>query len=234
MLASGREVLETVAQQVAVILERRLGGRDAGDPFLCVIEGLARAAEANMEDAAHHIVRVGEYAAELARALNLPHREVQSIRLAARVHDVGKLHVPREILLKPGPLSEDERREVQRHTLYGAQILAGLPHLRTARQTALFHHECWDGSGYPHGLRGEEIPLPARIVRLADVYDALRSARVYKPPLDHPTACRIILEGDERTRPSHFDPWVLRAFRRVAGRLAELFEAGCSRYGEEP
>jgi hypothetical protein len=234
VLAARRDILEAVAQQVAVILERRLRGREAGDAFLCVIEGLARAAEANEEDAARHIVRVGEYAAELARALNLPNREVQTIRLAARVHDVGKLHVPREILLKPGPLSEAERIEMQRHTLYGARILAGAPGLAVARQTALFHHECWDGSGYPYGLQGEKIPLPARIVRLADVYDALRSSRVYKPPLDHATAYRIILEGDERTRPTQFDPRVLKAFRQVAGRLAEIFESGWPWHGEEP
>ncbi|MGQ9532162.1 MAG: HD-GYP domain-containing protein [Desulfotomaculales bacterium] len=168
------------------------------------------------------------------RALDLPDREARAIRLAARVHDVGKLQVPREIPRKPGPLSEAERIEMQRHTLYGARILADAPGLVVARQTALFHHECWDGSGYPYGLRGEEIPLPARIARLADVYDALRSSRVYKPPLDRATAYRIILEGDERTRPTHFDPRILKAFRQVAGRLAQIFESGCPCRGEEP
>ncbi len=222
-LQTKRQLLEAVARQLALILDRYLAGQEVEDAFLYVIETLARAAEANEEDAARHIMRVGEYSYELARELGLPAREARAIRYAARVHDVGKLHVPPEILHKAGPLTPAERSEMQRHTLYGARILGDAPRLALARQIALYHHECWDGSGYPYGLRGEKIPLPARIVHIADIYDALRSHRVYKAPMDHATACRIILTGDEKTKPTHFDPEILRAFRRVEGRFAEIF-----------
>jgi HD-GYP domain-containing protein (c-di-GMP phosphodiesterase class II) len=113
---------------------------------------------------------------------------------------------------------------MQKHTLYGAKILGDHPRLRMAKNVALTHHEKWDGSGYPFGLKGEAIPLEGRIIGVADQYDALRSKRLYKPAFDHETTCKILLEGWERTSPSHFDPAVLRAFKAIAERFAEIYE----------
>lgn len=129
-----------------------------------------------------HCARVGELAAALAEQLHLDEGTVESIRAAAPLHDVGKVAVSQRILLKPGPLTPDEMEVVCRHTVIGGFLLSGteLPLLRLASEIALYHHERWDGTGYPRGLCAEEIPLSARIVAVADVFDALTSDRSYK------------------------------------------------------
>lgn len=163
----------------------------------------------------------------LARALGLSERQTALLAAAAPFHDVGKLAIPSSILEKTGTLDRDEWRVIQSHPILGAGLLVGSsnPLLRTAREIALAHHERWDGSGYPYGLRGREIPLPARVVALADHYDALRSARPYKSAMSHGEACRILLEGSSaRTRPRHFDPAVLEAFDRVEPRFELLYD----------
>jgi putative nucleotidyltransferase with HDIG domain len=142
---------------------------------------LARAAEAKDEDTGEHVARVGELTAALAERIGMPEAEVEDIRYAAMLHDVGKLHVPDRILLKPGPLLPDEWELMRQHTVWGAKIMGSSSAFETARVIARWHHEDWDGAGYPDGLRRDAIPLVARIVRLADVFDALRSDRPYKP-----------------------------------------------------
>jgi len=198
--------------------------RETEEAFVYTIKALARASEVNDEDTGNHILRVGEYAAVIAEALGSPKSFVEAIRIQAPIHDVGKIHTPPSILRKPANLSPEEVAVMREHAERGAKILGDHPRLALARNIALTHHERWDGSGYPRGLKGEQIPIEGRIVTLADQYDALRNKRVYKPPFDHRSACSILLEGDGRTKPGHFDPAVLAAFKSSETRFQQIFE----------
>jgi putative nucleotidyltransferase with HDIG domain len=204
---------ETIAGQV----------KENEEAFLYTIKALARAAEANDEDTGNHIIRVNEYAYEIACELGLPEDLANEVRYSAQMHDVGKIHTPSSILQKPGRLTPEEWEEIKKHTVYGVKILGGSPRLEVARQIALNHHERWDGTGYPGGKKGEEIPLAARIVAICDVYDALRNKRVYKPAFDHETTCNIIIDGDGRTTPEQFDPEVYNIFRKIRSRFQEIY-----------
>jgi putative two-component system response regulator len=147
------------------------------------IQRLAFVAEFKDENTAQHIRRMSQYAAVLARKLSLSPTEVETIQHASPMHDVGKIFVPSEILLKPGSLTAEEYELMKQHTLVGGKILVGSHSrlLQAAEEIALTHHERWDGTGYPAGLAGEGIPLPGRICAIADVFDALTSSRPYKP-----------------------------------------------------
>ena len=217
-------VLSSVAMQSLFLRSLASQIRDTESAFEYMVLALARASEANDEDTGDHILRVGNYCALLARQLNLSEKLVQVIRIQASLHDVGKIHISPAILKKPGKLTNEEWREMKMHTLHGSKIIGDHHRMSTADRIALSHHERYDGSGYPYGLSGEQIPVEGRIMNLADQYDALRNARCYKPAFDHETTCRIILEGDGRTLPQHFDPQVLAVFRDTHGRFAEVFE----------
>ena len=183
------------------------------EAFQVSIRLLARAAEIHDEGTGQHIVRVNEYSYALAKLAGMPDAWCDEIRYSAQLHDVGKMSVDAAVLKKNGPLNDSERREMDRHTLYGYQILSASSRMTMGAEIAHCHHEKWDGTGYPRGLRGEQIPLSARIVQIADVYDALRAARPYKPGLSHEQAVSIMLHGDERIDPaSHYDPRLLQLF----------------------
>jgi putative nucleotidyltransferase with HDIG domain len=169
---------------------------------------LARGAEAKDTDTGDHVVRVQLLAEELARATGVDTERAADIGWSAMLHDVGKLHVPDRILLKPGPLSADEWAIMRRHPVWGAEILAQGEGFEVARRIARWHHENIDGSGYPDGLRGERIPLEARIVRIADAFDAMTHPRPYQPA----RAIEWALEELARCAGTQFDLELARLF----------------------
>jgi putative two-component system response regulator len=178
---------------------------------------LARASRYKDEETGAHIDRLSHYARAMALYIGWEVPRAQRLFAVAPMHDVGKIGVPDAVLGKQGPLTEEEWQTIRQHPQLGADLLEGSasPLLEMAREVALTHHERWDGSGYPHGLQGDQIPIAGRIVMLCDLYDALRSQRPYKPSYTHRKTCDIMLNGNDRTKPTHFDPALLEAFREM-------------------
>ncbi len=172
---------------------------------------LAMASEARDDMTGDHIRRIQRITARLCRQLGLDADLTEEISFASILHDVGKIHIPDHILKKPGPLTDSEFALMQAHTVVGERILGRKPFYHTARQIARHHHERWDGNGYPDGLAGEDIPLAARIVTVADVYDALTHERPYKPAWkpEKAMAAMEVFTG------KIFDPDIFRAFQAM-------------------
>lgn len=207
-----------------------------------VIYCLARAAELRDDDTGHHVLRVGKYAAVIGRTLGLDDYSVEMLEQAAQLHDIGKIGIPDEILLKPGRLDPEQYARMQKHVGLGQKIIEPLsqadwetlkhhveigqkvfdksrsPLLKMAARIALTHHERWDGQGYPLGLAKEDIPIEGRITAVADVFDALSSRRPYKKPLPI-DKCFEIIEAD---RGEHFDPAVVDAFLSQRQAIADI------------
>lgn len=191
------------------------------------IDALIRAAEHRDDDTGAHVRRISHYSRYLAETLGMGSDYCENIHYASSMHDIGKISIPDHILLKPSAHTQKEFDVMKSHCVHGAEILHGFasPYMKMGAEIALNHHERWDGTGYPTGLAGEEIPLEARIMGICDVYDALRAKRPYKPAFDHDRSMRIIVDGDGRTMPGHFDPTVLEAFKRCGQQFKEIYQA---------
>jgi putative two-component system response regulator len=194
--------------------------------YIDTIIRLTTVAEYKDEETAAHIRRVGRYCQQMAKYLGWSEEDQETILHASPMHDIGKVGIPLEILLKSSKLTPQEFALVKTHTLIGADILhdSKSKYLQMAETIALTHHERWDGTGYPRGLKQEEIPMAGRIMNIVDQYDALRGRRPYKSPLDHEVAVRIIVEGDGRTSPEHFDPNLRKAFIELIPTFKNIFE----------
>lgn len=218
-------VLKAISMQIMYLRFISAEIQEKVKAFDYLVHTIARAAEANDEDTGTHIIRVGEFAAFLSGKMGLDPDFTEGIRMQAQLHDAGKLHIPTAILRKPAALTSEEFEIMKLHTVYGAKIIGKHGRLDMANKIANFHHERWDGSGYPMGLKGFEIPVEARITSVADQYDALRHARIYKPALTHEKTCEIIIKGDGRTMPEHFDPSVLGVFIKCSGAFEEMYNS---------
>jgi putative two-component system response regulator len=223
---------QLVAERTAAIREQSETLRKAQDQIIvaqsATITAFCALAEARDNETGNHIKRTQNFVRCLAEELRkhprhedlLSSEYISLLYQSAPLHDIGKVAIPDHILLKPGPLTAEEWVTMRKHTTYGAEAIAaaeahleghGESFLRIAREISLYHHEKWDGSGYPHALEGEAIPLSARLMAVADVYDALTTRRVYKPPFPHEQAVSMITEGCGK----HFDPLVIDVFLTI-------------------
>ncbi len=226
-LAEINRGLETqVARRSAALLR----SRDA------VIFGLAKLAESRDGETGEHLERIAQYTEVLARQVSRMQTPggdedwVQTLASTSVLHDIGKVGIPDAVLRKPSSLTDEERKVVEKHPFIGGDTLIEIkrrwgedPFLLTASQVCFGHHERWDGTGYPFGLKGEQIPMAARIVALADVYDALTSERAYKDAMSHEQARQMIVDASG----TQFDPMVVQAFIEVQDqfqRIAEQFK----------
>lgn len=194
-----------VERQTALARQREL---QVEKMSLDTVHALALSIDAKDEYTRGHSTRVAQYSRQLARALGWVPQHVEQLSNAALLHDIGKIGVPDSILKKPSSLDDDEYAIIKNHTLWGSDILKNVSNIPDARVVARSHHERWDGAGYPDGLAGLQIPLCARIVAIADAYDAMSSARVYREPLSRERIRSELLEG----RGTQFDPELLDAF----------------------
>lgn len=219
LLAYQRELEAAVARRTQDLEQALLTIKTAS---LDTILRLSRAAEYKDGETFSHVLRVSHYSREIARLIGLDEETAESILYSSPMHDIGKIGIPDHILLKPADLTREEEEVMRRHTVIGAKILekSNIDLIRYAEVIALSHHEKWDGSGYPAGLTGGEIPLAARITTLADVFDALSTRRSYKRayPIDE------CVDYVRRERGAHFDPALVDAFMDGLDRIRDIHE----------
>lgn len=212
--------VESTTNQITRLTDELRGG------FAGAIELLARSAEYDVPGIDLHVVRIGDMAACLSARLGYNTLQQQQLRLAAMLHDVGKITGPRELYSANRKLTADEFEQTKGHTVNGAAFLAhhDEPVFATARVIAQQHHENYDGSGYPHGLSGDAITLDAAIVHAVDVYDNLRAQRPYRDPLPHYVALDNMVNGDDKSTPEHFHPKVLQALLSQHRDIEAIYE----------
>jgi HD-GYP domain-containing protein (c-di-GMP phosphodiesterase class II) len=220
--------IERVSLQLRSTVDRLdLANRNTDLAYFEAINRLAIMAELRDPETGEHIKRVSLYVRLIADSLGIDRERAEHFEFASLMHDVGKVGIPDTVLFKEGSLSASEWEVMKRHADIGGRLFkdARSPVLAHAHDIALSHHEKWDGSGYPFGLKGEQIALSGRIMAVADVYDALRSKRPYKPELDHQRVVEIIRNGDDRLKPAGFDPQVLKVFLEHHIQFNEIYLA---------
>lgn len=218
------EVFKAQVNLAKIFLDKNFEIEKIQKIYFNFAEKLASVAEGHDDVTGKHIYRVGEISAFLAQRLGLDEKEVEKIRKFAPLHDIGKIYVPNEILNKEGKLTNEEWEEMKKHTIYAKRLLSGDKCFDYASNIALYHHENCDGSGYPYGLKCDEIPLEAAIVKIADIYDALRAKRPYKEGFSHEKSVEIITKGDDRTKIEHFHPKVLEIFEKYHEEINIIWE----------
>lgn len=214
------EFLETIGRQAAVAVDSatlfaslQRANKELTLAYDETIEALAYALDLRDRETEGHSRRVADLTLELARACGMGEEEIVHVRRGSLLHDVGKLGVPDAILLKPGPLTEEEWDIMRRHPVYAYEMLSPIGHLRPALDIPYCHHEKWDGTGYPRGLKGKQIPLAARLFAVVDVWDALLSERPYRPPWPREKTLAYLREQSGK----HFDPEAVAAFLKIIG-----------------
>ena len=217
------DFMETLATEAAIVVDNVSLFQDLQQSNLeleiayeTTLEGWARALELRDKETVGHSRRVTDLTILLAQSLGVDdEEELINIRRGALLHDIGKMGVPDEILLKPGPLSPEEFKLMAQHPVYAYELLSIIPYLMPALDIPYYHHEKWDGTGYPLQLKGEQIPLAARIFAIIDVWDALISDRPYRPAWSTEDAIMYIREQSN----THFDPQVVKAFLQLTDDL---------------
>jgi putative nucleotidyltransferase with HDIG domain len=214
----GQDEIALLAQHFNQMVDHLYASKkDLDAAYDITLEGWVRTLDLRDHETTGHSKRVVELTLRLVTELGMKNADLDAIRRGALLHDIGKIGVPDQILYKPGPLSDEEWRIMRQHPVYAMQILQEIPFLKPALDIPVSHHEKWDGNGYPLGLKGEQIPIAARVFSIIDVWDALISNRPYRPAMTEEQARRIIVESNG----SHFDPQVVQIFLRVVDGLLE-------------
>jgi hypothetical protein len=214
LLAGGAGLVWAIVNNLENHLQRAAESEaELNKNYDLTLEAWARVMEHRDLETEGHSRRLVVLGMRLARALGMSESDILHLKRGALLHDIGKLSIPDQILRKPGPLDETERKVMQKHPVYATEMLAGIPFLQHPLAVAHSHHERWDGRGYPDGLKGEEIPLAARLFSVIDVWDALSSERVYRPAWPKEKVVAYLKENAG----TQFDPRVVEAFLRIMG-----------------
>ncbi len=216
------EIVQSLASQAAVAIDNAILHDQIKKAHFDSIIQLSMANEFRDNETGYHVKRVTFYCEAISKAMGFDETFVENLKYASALHDIGKIGIPDRILKKNGRLVKEEFEIMKRHTIIGLQILGNSDYkiLKLAKRIAISHHEKWDGSGYPYGLKGENIDIGGRITALADVFDALSSKRVYKPAIPIETTFEMVREE----RGKHFDPVVIDAFFKIQDEIVRIFE----------